>query len=46
MPAQSQGLVESGSTVSVAGLAAVAFEVAIYQVYAGTLMRFSPLGGL
>src|SRR5665213_1253889 len=44
LPRRSQPLVESGIYGLAAGLSAVAFEVAIYQVYATTLMRFAHWG--
>jgi CIC family chloride channel protein len=44
LPRRSQPLVESGIYGLAAGLSAVAFEVAIYQVYSATLMRFSHWG--
>ncbi|MCE0523495.1 MAG: chloride channel protein [Methylacidiphilales bacterium] len=45
LPRRSQPLVESGIYGLAAGLSAVAFEVAIYQVYSATLMRFSHWSG-
>ena len=44
LPRRSQPLVESGIYGLAAGLSAVAFEMAITQVYAATLMRFSHWG--
>ncbi|HUB68504.1 MAG TPA: chloride channel protein [Candidatus Methylacidiphilales bacterium] len=41
LPRRSQPLVESGFYGLAAGFSAVAFEVAIYQLYSATLMRFS-----
>lgn len=40
-PRQSRPLIESGIYGLVAGLSAVAFEVAIYRLYCATLVRFS-----
>jgi CIC family chloride channel protein len=44
LPKRSQPLVESGIYGLVAGLSAVFFEIAIYQVFSATLMRFSHWG--
>jgi CIC family chloride channel protein len=44
LPRRSQPLVESGIYGLAAGLSAVAFEVAIYQVYSATLVRFAHWG--
>jgi len=46
LPRRSQPLVESGIYGLAAGLSAVAFEVAIFQVYSATLMRFAHWGAL
>jgi CIC family chloride channel protein len=45
-PARSRPLIESGLYGLVAGLAAVAFEVAINWLYAASLLRFSHLSAL
>jgi chloride channel protein, CIC family len=44
LPRRSQPLVESGIYGLAAGLSAVAFEIAIYQVYSATLERFAHWG--
>lgn len=41
LPRRSQPLVESGIYGLIAGLSAVLFEIAIYQFYSSTLMRFA-----
>jgi len=46
LPTRSQPLVESGIYGLAAGLSAVAFEVAIYQFYSATLVRFSHWGAV
>ena len=44
LPRRSQPLVESGIYGLAAGLSAVAFEIAIYQFYSATLVRFTHWG--